>query len=231
MPSERHNLYLEGLKRLEISWENPYVRYDKNITISLGDQVIGTVPHREDLEAGRQFSLPNGSVLSVRLGANGELQLLRDGQTLPVSPDAGRVSAFSLWLSGLYGVYNMVHGLIVLITQSDPLRIMSARSPAGGWQDTAPGVLNWLGAGRLLLGLAFLVGAFFSARRPERVASWGIVLFIVYAAFFVVEEVIVEGSFGLVSLLALLLFFFVVGRVFTRVRNLWLVGEKGEHRP
>lgn len=231
MPREEYPLIPSGPKRLEISWENPFARYDKNITISIDDQVVGTVPRREHLEAGREFSLPDGSVLNVRLGDDGELQLLRDGQPLPGTPDPARGSKINPWLWVVAGLYLVFHGLVVLIYQSDPLRIMSARAPLGGWQETAPAVLNWLGAGRLLLGLAFLAGAVFSARCPQRVSVWGVVLFVVYVAFFVAEEVVVEGSFGLGSLVALVLFFFVFGGVLSRIRNLWVVGKNAGHRP
>src|SRR5690348_6213956 len=71
-------------KRLELSWG----RRGQDFTIRLDGSEIATLPNKKELSDGRNFPLPDGSTLRVRLTkfwGSDELQVLRNDQPLPGS--------------------------------------------------------------------------------------------------------------------------------------------------
>jgi len=84
MPRKRYALEREGPRRLEVTWQNPW----KNMSVRLDGQELGIIPTRQDMLAGRQFILPDGSTLEVKLvkrSIDTELHLVRDGRPVPGS--------------------------------------------------------------------------------------------------------------------------------------------------
>src|SRR6266508_3070226 len=76
-----------GPQRLHLSWETAWNSIDiNNITIRMDDQILGTIPTKTELRAGRTFQLPDGSALLVQWADDGRSgvgwRLLRDGQPI-----------------------------------------------------------------------------------------------------------------------------------------------------
>lgn len=83
MPNQKYALERNGPKRLEISWGG----FWKDFTAKVDGQVVGTWT-KDELNSGKEVTLPDGSTLKVhlrRVGLGQELQLLRNGQPLPGS--------------------------------------------------------------------------------------------------------------------------------------------------
>jgi lysylphosphatidylglycerol synthetase-like protein (DUF2156 family) len=108
MPRQTYALDPNGPERLEISgglfWRNTTIRLDGNI--------IGIIPGQEELAAGQEFHLPDGSALKVQRVITlltTELQVLRNGQLLPNS-----VSTLKGKLKFTYGIIFLVAGLDIV---------------------------------------------------------------------------------------------------------------------
>jgi hypothetical protein len=118
MPSKRYALERGGARRLEIAWQNPW----KNMSIRLDGQDLGTIPSRQELLAGRQFALPDSSILKVQLvrrSIDTELHVLRNGRPVPGSytdPLARYQLAYGVVL-GITGAY-LGLGMISVLTHS-----------------------------------------------------------------------------------------------------------------
>lgn len=118
MPATTYALQEGEPKRLELAWG----RRGDNFTVRLDGNEIAALPHKKELSDGKDFPMPDGSTLHIRLrkfwGAD-EWEVLRNGQPLPGSAthpatrirDAATgiflVSGFSL----LSGILNMATGL------------------------------------------------------------------------------------------------------------------------
>src|SRR3954468_13841258 len=84
MPSAKFALEAGGPKRLEVSWSG----FWKNIAVRLDGDEVGSIPTKAELKQGRSFTLPDSSVIHVKLAesvGNVEIQLTRDGRPLPGS--------------------------------------------------------------------------------------------------------------------------------------------------
>jgi hypothetical protein len=77
MPSCKYPLEKGGPKRLEVSWTGNW----KDFTVRLDGNVLGTVIVYEQLKAGQEFTLDDGSILKVQVKFPG-LQVSRNGQPL-----------------------------------------------------------------------------------------------------------------------------------------------------
>lgn len=78
MPKIKYAIEKGGPKRLEISWKGNY----KEITIHLDGNTIGSIADPEQLKAGQEFSLEDGSTLKVQLTRSfifPHLQIYKDG--------------------------------------------------------------------------------------------------------------------------------------------------------
>ena len=83
MPSHRYALERNGPKRLEVSWSAIW----RNFTAKLDEQVVGTWT-KDELSAGKEVPLPDGSTFKAHLKRSGlsqQLELTRNGQPLPGS--------------------------------------------------------------------------------------------------------------------------------------------------
>ncbi len=115
MPKQDFSFETNGPKRLEISWG----MFWKNITIRLDGIELGTIASQMEFRQGKEYSLPDGSKLFVRL-ANSlmgqEVQVTRDGKPVPGSsshPETRIRSAYTLlyFIAGwkvLFGILGMV---------------------------------------------------------------------------------------------------------------------------
>jgi len=158
-----------GPKQLEISWKGAW----KDITIKFDDQVIGTLSGQKELKVGQQFTLPDGSALSVQLVQklfSVELQVLRNGQPLPGSssdPESRLKNAYGMvfFVAGL----NLVLGVLAMLFQIEFLQALG------------------IGLFSIIFGVVFLLLGFFVRRRSS------IALILAIAIF------ALDGILGLVS--------------------------------
>jgi hypothetical protein len=147
MPRKRYTLESDGPRRLEVAWQNRW----KNMTIHLDGELLGTIPTRQDLLLGREYTLSDGSILQVKLvkrSIDNELHILRDGRPVPGSytdPVARYRLAYGILL-GLTAVYLGV-GVVSVLTHSAFLQGIGVGSSA------------------VLLGSVFATLAYFVKRR------------------------------------------------------------------
>jgi hypothetical protein len=149
MPSQAYALEKGGPKRLEVSWSGrSWSGLRKDVTLRLDDLTIGTIPGWNDLSAGQEFPLPDGSTLKVqwsRALTTYAPRVLRDGQPLPGS--LGDPETTLRWTAGmllLVAVVSIALGLSRLIHRVGPVQLADA--------------------GPLIAGVLFLLLAFFVRR-------------------------------------------------------------------
>jgi hypothetical protein len=83
MPTQKYAIERNGPKRVEINWSGMW----KDFNVKFDGAAVGSVT-KDELNAGKELKLPDGSTLKVHLrksGMNTELALLRDGVPLPGS--------------------------------------------------------------------------------------------------------------------------------------------------
>jgi hypothetical protein len=111
MPTAWFALDPGGPKRLEVRWAGAW----KDVAIHLDGAPIGAIPSKAELQEGRSFTLPDRSILHVKLVrsfADIELQVTRNGAPLPGSATdpaervrlAGSITLFIAVCSGLSGL-------------------------------------------------------------------------------------------------------------------------------
>jgi hypothetical protein len=82
MRSQKFALTSDGPKRLEVKWDGGWCRIRRNIRFIMDENVITTVPTREELEKGCCFNLGDGSVLEAKLKGNMTLEISYNDQLL-----------------------------------------------------------------------------------------------------------------------------------------------------
>ncbi|MDO1451769.1 hypothetical protein Q0590_36180 [Rhodocytophaga aerolata] len=117
----------------------------KNFTILLNNQPIGTIATQKELKQGREFTLPDGQTLGVKLtGAiQPELELLLNGKELPGSatdPNEQLRQIFNLTI--FLGILNVVIGIVSQMANIDVLTQMG------------------LGIGSIMVGIVMVALAF-----------------------------------------------------------------------
>lgn len=147
MPRRRYALTRGEPKRVEVS--SRFFRSD--LTIRFDGNIIGTIPTRQELKAGREFSLGDGSVLQVQLVQNflnTHLRVLRNGQPLPGSPsDPFQILKTTYGVIFFIGGLNIVEGIVLALVQN------------------LPSTLQGSSIGALISGLVFVLLGFFVRRR------------------------------------------------------------------
>ena len=159
MPKQAFALERDGPKRLGVSWKGNW----KNVAIQLDDETIGTVPGREELSAGQEFQLHDGSTLTVQLVkklVSVELRLLRDGEPLP-----GSATDPETLLRGAYVILFFIAGLNIL------LGLISTLFQAEILQSMGMGFYS------IIFGVVFLVLARFVRRRSTVALVMAIIIF------------------------------------------------------
>jgi hypothetical protein len=161
--------------RLEITWSSNF----KNTIVRFDGKPIGSVPTRQELEAGKSFPLGGGSEVKVQLRKTWigyRIKVESDGRPLPESP-----SRASLILRGASNVIFFIAGLNLLFG----VFVITVLAPTGS-QSQSAGSLD-LGLGGLFGGLLYLVLGFFT-RRGSKVAL--LIAGAVYALNFVLNLVL-----------------------------------------
>jgi uncharacterized Zn finger protein (UPF0148 family) len=153
-----------GEKRLLITWKGVW----NQVTIFFDNKMIGAITDKRALMAGKEFLLPDGSKLKVRLDRQSGLNVLRDGKALPGSasdPEAKFKGAhqvacgFVYWIGGLtlvLGLANSLFNLSILGSKAN-----GAFQIAAGFIFLALGYLaqrKWRPALMLAIGLYALDG-------------------------------------------------------------------------
>lgn len=115
MPGQKLALDPGGPSRLELEWGG----YMREFKIMLDGELIGEIDGgQRELKQGREFTLPDGSTLSIRLRQSlflDELELLRDGQPLPGSAvDPYNKFSFTISLVFFWGVADVIAGILQL---------------------------------------------------------------------------------------------------------------------
>jgi hypothetical protein len=159
MPTLKYALEPGGDKRLVIDWKP----FWKDVSVTLDGKPVGVVPDQKALSAGREFSLPDASVLKVQLVRNffgARFQVLWNGIPLPgsASDPAAMVKTAAGIVYFIAGL-NLVLGLLVLLFNIDFLAQIGI-----GWFN-------------IVWGFIFLVLAYFVGRRSVVALIIAIVLF------------------------------------------------------
>lgn len=146
MPGQKLALEPGGDPRLELEWGG----YMRQFTITLDGEPVGEIEGgQRELREGREFTLPDGSTLSVRLRQSmflDELEVLRDGKPLPGSAvDPYNKYSFSISLTFFWGVISIIAGLLQLFDGGGDLLLRLGFSPYSAV------------AGVLLIGCSYLI--------------------------------------------------------------------------
>lgn len=143
----QRDFYLDEERKqcLSASWNQDW----SNFRLVFQEGVICSFATRKELVAGRQFVMPDGHLLSVRLkrGFRPELELLHDGLPLPGKSENPLGQQKTVWQLALFmGVLNITAGAAAAGTDADILLSIG------------------FGYGSIALGVAYLLVAW-AARR------------------------------------------------------------------
>ncbi|NTX08760.1 MULTISPECIES: hypothetical protein [Myxococcus] len=173
-----------GPQRLELSWGLAW----KKFTVILDGKVVGTTDGgSSELKKGVNFTLPDGSTLSVQIQSgvfNVELAVLRNGLPLPGSstdPEQ-RIKSAAYMLYFLAGL-NTLLGVVAMVTENEAL--------------TALG----MGVGSLLFGAVTAVFGFFTYRGTRAGPILAILLYLSDTVLTVMDTINQGGKpqvFGLI---------------------------------
>lgn len=160
MPNLKYALESGGPRRLEISWG----AFWRDFTIKLDGNPIGTISGQKELKAGREFTLPDDSILRIQLvqsstSAVPDLEVLRNGEPLP-----GSASDPAQKLKLAYGMVFFVAGLNILLGLVAALLQIEFLQSLG------------VGVGSALFGVILLALGFFVKRRSAAALIAAIVL-------------------------------------------------------
>ena len=130
MPTVRFAMERSGPKRLEVSWKFGW----KEFQVRLDGAPMGSAEGKSELQAGREFELPDGSRLHVQLTK--QLQLTRNGKPVPGSAgDPMAILKMSYGLIFFIGGANLVVGVLAEAMGD------STFSAVFGWPDAVVGAL------------------------------------------------------------------------------------------
>jgi hypothetical protein len=148
MPSKTYYLDVAKTEALTAKWG----MFFKNVEISYNGQSLGTVPSKQALEQGYEFTLPDGRSLVAQLTRNvyqQELELRLSGQPVPGSATDPHERLKQAWYTLLFiGGLNLVLGLVAVFQQVELLQSLGI-----GWGSVVEGLLyaglGWWGYKRL----------------------------------------------------------------------------------
>ena len=96
MPIQEFALNAAGTKRVQFFQDDE----ERNSTILLDRVILGSISSKDELIAGREFPLTDGSILRVQL-VNDQVRMMKDGQALPpLSAEAVRKADLKLAEAG-----------------------------------------------------------------------------------------------------------------------------------
>jgi hypothetical protein len=190
MPATTYALQEGEPKRLELAWG----RRGENFTVRLDGQEIAILPHKKELSDGKDFPLPDGSTLHVRLrkfwGAD-EWEILRDSQPIPGSAThpATRIRDAATGVFMVAG-FSLLSGILQLATGLEALNFMG----------NGPRVI--------IVGVLGLVLGFLVMKRSRIALMASLAVFGVDAIFVVIDLVrvpLLNNSSGYIPMIALLI--------------------------
>ncbi len=160
MPKRKYALEKGGEKKLEIQWG----AFWKDTRVSFEGRELGVIPTQDALRAGREFALPDGSELSVKLAKNimmPELQVLRNGEPLPgSSSDPAQKVDIAFYIVLFFAAVNILLGLAAEIFKISGFLAMG------------------IGFGTVVFGLVYLVLSIFIKKRSIAALALATGLFI-----------------------------------------------------
>jgi hypothetical protein len=201
VPTQRYALEPGGPKRVEVSWG----AFFRNCTIRVDGNVIGVVPGQQELKAGSDFRLMDGSTLRVQLVRgllSQEVRVLRDGFPLPGSAsDPAQRLKTAYGILFFLGALNVLLGLVAEVAQVDFLLAIG------------------VGVGSIVEGAIFLILGYFVRQRSLVALVLAVALLGLDTLFALVE--MASGSGALVGgLLVRVIFLVYVIRGFDALRSL-----------
>ncbi len=147
MPKMKYPLDKGGPRRIEVSWKGNW----KELTIRLDGNEIGSIANHEQLKAGQEIFLEDGSSLKVQLDSKSIftfLRIFRDGKPLPSpGPEPAQRLSIAYKFIFLIAAANLIAGLSGLLFHSTLWKLPPA------------------GPKSIVIGCIFLVLAFFVIRR------------------------------------------------------------------
>lgn len=160
MPAKTYYLNDEKTEVLTAKWG----MFFKNVEIGYNGQLLGTVPSKQAMEQGYEFSLPDGRSLVAQLTRNvyqQELELRLSGQPVPGSATHPRERLKQAWYAQLLiGGLNVVLGLVAVLQQVAILQQLGL-----GWGSVVEGLLylglGWWGYKRLAPAAFAIAGVLF----------------------------------------------------------------------
>ena len=190
MPRQHLALQAGEPPRLELEWGG----YMREFKIRLDGEPIGRIDGGQaELKQGRDFPLPDGSTLTIRLARTAmldELQVLRDGVPLPGSAANPRQKLKgAIRMATLWGSVEILGGIVLLIT----------------------GASRYYGLGfstiSIPAGLILIVSAVFLSRWSTSAAWVATATFMATIIFGGIGAFSAENSLGILTTLAVLLRF------------------------
>lgn len=160
MPKRKYALEKGGEKKLEIVWG----AFWKDTRVSLEGRELGVIPTQDALRAGREFTLLDGSLLTVRLGKNmmmPELQVLKNGEPLPgSSSDPAQKIDIAFYIILFFAAVNVLLGLVAEMFKISGFLAMG------------------IGYGTVVFGLVYLALAIFIKKRSMVALALAVGLFV-----------------------------------------------------
>lgn len=201
MPSQTFALEPNGPKRLTLSWG----AFWKNFTVSLDGQQIGALTS-DELKAGKDVPLPDGSTLFVHLKqgfGNAGLELSRNGKPLPGAANdpaamvkgAGYLLYFLAALNALLGAGAIAFRVQVLLDAD-------------------------IGVGSIILGFIFGVCGFFTLQRSLVALIIATALYAIDGVATLAMAVAAGGQPGVGGVIMRIFFIVVLVRGVTGIRTL-----------
>lgn len=159
MPSRTYTIKDGNQYKIELSWKGLW----KNMTVKCNFQPIGTFADNKELKAGKEFQLPDGSMLRVQLVSSmtkTELQVLHNGKPIPGSDSdpAQRIKVAAgivFFVAGL----NILIGLLAVMAKVKFLIRIGA------------------GEGSIIFGVLFLILGFFILKQSGIALGLAVLLF------------------------------------------------------
>jgi hypothetical protein len=158
MPTQKFPIERNGPKRIEVTWSGMW----KNFTVKFDGADVGNAT-KEEINAGKEFTLSDGSTFKVhlrRVGMSTELALLRNGVPLPGSgADPVQLVKTAAGIVYFLGGLQALLGLIAVVGRVEALE-------AAG-----------LGVESLVIGVVLGVLGFFTMQRSKLALALAMVVF------------------------------------------------------
>ncbi|MEW6433916.1 MAG: hypothetical protein AB1730_20645 [Myxococcota bacterium] len=201
MPSQTFALEPNGPKRLTLSWS----AFWKNFTVSLDGKQIGALTP-DELKAGKDVPLPDGSTLYVHLRrgfGNTGLELSRNGQPLPgAANDPASMVKNAAYLLYFLAALNALLGAAAVAFNVEVLQV------------------NGVGLFSIALGFVFAVCGFFTMQRSLAALITAIALYGLDAIATLFSAVTAGGQPGAGGIIMRVFFIIVLARGVTGLRAL-----------